>query len=157
MDTIEEMNITAAIDIISAVIIIPFVLSKVYPGNVISKFVYYTIWFIYYLYVVLTTTGISKKSCNCNINTTYKNIVLVIFGLLIVSNLILFKTNTEDTNTIIHITNILFIIGTIAFAMFNSYLKDKGCMCTNSQSVEVINFVNIVTLVISFIVMYTNK
>ncbi len=115
---------------------------------------YYTIWVIYYLYVVLTTSGISTKSCNCNIDTTYKNIVLVIFGLLIVSNLILFKMNKKYTANIITINSILFIIGTIVFAMFNSDLKNKGCTCTNSQSVEVINIVNIVTVVIQFIVIY---
>lgn len=141
-------------DPISAVIIIPYMLSYLIPGNVISKFVYYAIWFIYYLYVVLTTSGISTKSCNCNVNTTYKNIVLVIFGLLIVSNLILFKMDNDDTANIITINSILFVIGTIVFAMFNSNLKDKGCTCTNSQSVEVINIVNIVTVVIQFIVMY---
>ena len=139
---------------VASVIIIPFMLSYLIPGNVISKFFYYAIWFIYYLYVVATTTGITTKACNCNVNTTYKSIVLVIFGLLIVSNLILFKMDKSAADNIILINSILFIIGTIAFAMFNSDLKDKGCTCTNSQSVEVINIVNIVTVVIQFIVIY---
>ena len=78
------------------IILAAFILSYVLPENVISKFVFYSIWFIYYIYVFTTVTTTTTLSCNCGFNKTYKLLVICIFGLLIVSNLILFKMGKTD-------------------------------------------------------------
>ena len=48
----------------------------------------------------------------------------------------------------------LFVIGTIVFAVFYNDLKEKGCTCSNFESIGIINFVNIATVVIKLVTLY---
>lgn len=141
----------------AAIVAIAYLLSITMPTvlNIDMNYIVYGIWFIYYLYVTLITYDVNATSCNCNPNTTYKTLTLIIFGLIIVANLILFKM-TRNTQDIMIIINLLFIIGTIVFAMFYNDLKEKGCNCPNLQSIELINIVNIITVVIQIVIIYLN-
>lgn len=133
-------------------IIVVFISSYIIPG--FSEIIIYGIWFIYYIYVIIITMSISETSCNCKPNTTYKSLVLIIFGLLILFNLILHKLDKSVVKHMKTINNILFIIGTILITMFYIDLEEKGCTCTNYQAIGTITFVNIITIAIQLIKLY---
>ncbi len=138
-----------------SIIVSAFILSHILP-DIIANFVFYSIWFIYYIYVFTTVTATTKSSCNCNYNKIYKLLVICIFGLLIVSNLILFKMDKHDAEFMHGVNTVLFLIGTIIFALFYNDLRENGCTCSNFESIGIINFVNIITVSIKLITLYIN-
>jgi hypothetical protein len=136
---------------IAELISLLLLLSFIFPDS--PRMIYYFLWLVYYIYVVYQTTDVTNENCKCNLNSILKTVVIIVFGLLIVSSLVLFKSSKSTIEDIIQLNIVLFIIGAIAFYYFYKGLT-QNCNCENKHHLERINTVNVFMIVIQLVDFY---
>jgi hypothetical protein len=149
------------IDIVFAILLV--IIGILVPANVMPTFAYYFIWFMYYIYVINQTLSVTDDNCKCNIGlftkSIVKSIVILIFGLLVFSSLLLFNQLCHGENDLISMEElikyniILIIAGALAFFIFNINLSND-CKCNNADTLSMINIFNFVIVFLQSIFVF---